>query len=78
VLVGRTEVITPEMEKSVEKQVEMLGDQSAQVRENATREIRKYGRFSEPILKRILENEKDNGIRDRIRELIDKVAETTD
>jgi len=74
VLVGRVEIITPEMQKSVQRQVSMLGDPSPQVRETAMREIRKYGRFSEPILKRILETEKDDSIRDRLRELIDKVA----
>src|SRR5205807_2731826 len=56
VLVGRAEVITPEMEKSVQRQVSMLGDSSPAVRESAMQTIRKYGRFSEPILKRILES----------------------
>jgi hypothetical protein len=40
------------------------------VRENAMREIRKYGRFSEPILKRLLEQETDARTRSRIRKLI--------
>lgn len=72
VLVGRTEVITPEMEKSVQRQVSLLGDRSAIVREAAAQEIRKYGRFSEPILKRILETEKDKRTRARIQYLIDQ------
>ena len=74
VLVGRAEVITPEMEKSVQRQVSMLADPSSRVREEAMLAIRKYGRFSEPILKRILENEQDSVIRTRIKRLI----ETTD
>lgn len=71
VLVGRAEVITPEMEKSVQTQVRMLGDPSPRIRETARQTIRKYGRFSEPILKRILENEGNELTRERIRELIE-------
>ena len=78
VLVGRAEVITPEMENSVRAQVKLLSDPSPQVRETAAQAIRDHGRFSEPILKSILENEKDSSIRDRIRKLIDKSAITTE
>jgi hypothetical protein len=74
VLVGRAEVITPEMEKSVQNQVKMLGDPSPEVREEAMLTIRKYGRFSEPILKRILENEKNELMRKRIKGLIESTV----
>ena len=74
VLVGRTEVITPEMEKSVRRQVTLLGDPSTGVREEARRTIRKYGRFSEPILKRILKNEGNELVRERIKELIESTG----
>ena len=74
VLVGRAEVITPEMEKSVQKQVMMLGNPSPAVREQAMLTIRKYGRFSEPILKRILENERNGQMRKRIEGLINSTA----
>ena len=74
VLVGRAEVITPETEKSVQQQVKMLGDPSSGVREEAMLAIRKYGRFSEPILKRILENERNELMRKRIEELIESTA----
>ena len=74
VLVGRAEVITPEMEKSVQKQVKMLGDPSPGVREEAMLTIRKYGRFSEPILKRILENERNELMRKRIKEFIESTT----
>jgi hypothetical protein len=70
VLVGRVEVITPEMEKSVQRQVSLLGHPSPEVRKTAMLNIRKYGRFSEPILKRILENEGNGLRRERIKELI--------
>jgi len=73
VLVGRAEIITPEMEKSVQQKVSMLGDPKA--RGEAILAIRTYGRFSEPILERILTTEKDPVVRDLIRQLIDHVAE---
>ena len=74
VLVGRAEVITPQMEKSVRRQVSMLSDPSPEVRKTAMMNIRKYGRFSEPILKRILETEGNELVRERIRELIESTA----
>ena len=77
VLVGRAELITPEMEKAVQNQVSMLADPSREVREGAMQNIRKYGRFSEPILKRILENEQSDLIRERIREVIASTAAQT-
>lgn len=70
VLVGRAEVITPQMEKTVQQQLSLLHNPSPQVRENAMSEIRKYGRFSEPILKRLLADERDALVRARIRKLI--------
>jgi hypothetical protein len=71
VLVGRAEVITSQMERAVQQQISLLRDESPQVREMAIREIRKYGRFSEPILKRLLEQESDAIVRSRIRKLIE-------
>jgi len=68
VLVGRTEVITPEMEKSVRKQVSLLSNSSASVREQARMAIQRHGRFAEPILKRVLEDEKDPIVRARIKQ----------
>jgi hypothetical protein len=78
VLVGRAEVITPEMEKSVQQQVGRLSDPSPEVREAAMQDIRKYGRFSEPILKRILETERDLAVAERIRKLIATKNEKTE
>ena len=68
VLVGRAEVITPEMEKSVRKQVSLLSNSSASVREQARLAIQRHGRFAEPILKRVLEDEKDPIVRARIKQ----------
>ena len=71
VLVGRTEVITPEMEKSVKDRVKLLNDSSPKVRAEAAAAIQKYGRFSEPILKRLIDDEKDPALRARIKRLIE-------
>jgi len=70
VLVGRAEVITPETERSVQQQLKLLKNSSPQVRATARDIIRKHGRFSEPILKRILASERNRAARRRIRQLI--------
>lgn len=70
VLVGRTEVITPEMKKSVMERVQLLNDPSPKVRAEAAAAIREYGRFTEPILKQLLENEHDSTRRARLERLI--------
>lgn len=71
VLVGRAEVITPEMEKHVQQQIGLLRDSSPQVRETARKAIQKYGRFAEPILKRLLAEETNAEARAEISKLID-------
>ncbi|HXI23402.1 MAG TPA: hypothetical protein VNG71_05965, partial [Pyrinomonadaceae bacterium] len=71
VLVGRTELITPEMEKSVKRQAQLLNAPSARVRERARLAIQKYGRFSEPILKQIVEDETNPIVRARIKRLLE-------
>ena len=70
VLVGRTELITPEMEKAVRKQVSLLRDSSIAVREQARIAIQSHGRFAEPILKRMLEDETNPAMRERIKQTI--------
>lgn len=70
VLVGRAEVITPEMEQDVKKQVGRLRSGTAKEREAALGNLKKYGRFYEPILKSLLESERDAAVRKQIEELI--------
>jgi len=70
VLVGRAEVITPEMEQDVRRQVGLLRSESAETRAEAQNYLRKYGRFYEPILKSLLESERDAKVRAQIEELI--------
>lgn len=78
ILVGRAEVITPEMEKNVQQQISLLRNAAPEMRAEAEREIRKYGRFSEPILKRLLEKERDAETRSRISQLIEANAGETE
>lgn len=70
VMIGRVEIITPEMETDVRKQVGLLRSNSKEVRAEARNYLKKYGRFYEPILKSILENERDAKIRGQIKKLI--------
>ena len=70
VLVGRTEVITPEMEQAVKRQVVLLRSTSESVRQGAQENLKKYGRFYEPILRSILCRETDAAVRAQIEELI--------
>src|SRR5262252_1939791 len=70
VLVGRTEIITPEMEKSVKAEVSRLSDRSPQVRAEALADIKKYGRFSEPILTRIMEDERNPAVLAALKSLM--------
>jgi hypothetical protein len=78
VLVGRAEVITPEMEKNVQQQVSLLGDASPAVRAEAERAIRQCGRFSEPILKRLLKQETNAAARLRLSKLIEPTSAETE
>jgi hypothetical protein len=70
VLVGRAEVITPEMEQNVRKQIGLLKSGSARIREEAQRNLQKHGRFYEPVLKSLLASERDAEVRAQIQKLI--------
>jgi hypothetical protein len=70
VLVGRTELITQEMEDNVTNEIRKLQSPSISVREAALQAINKYGRFKEPILKQILNNTADP----RLRAIIEKLV----
>lgn len=67
VLVGRIEIITPEMEAEIEA---ALGDSSRDINETAVGIISKHGRFAEPVLKDLLEKTTDGELRERIRKVI--------
>ena len=69
VLVGRTELITPEMEQNVINELRKLQSPSPSVRNAALQTINKYGRFKEPILKQILSQTTDPQLRAIIERL---------
>ncbi|HEY0003621.1 MAG TPA: hypothetical protein VGB17_02335 [Pyrinomonadaceae bacterium] len=74
-LVGRTELITPEMERHVIEQAAKLDDPSQGVREAALKEIKRYGRFTEPVLKQTLEHATDQKLRLRVERLLDEMEQ---
>lgn len=69
VLVGRTELITPEMEQSVINALSKLQSPSPSVRKAALQAIDKYGRFKEAILRQILSHTADPRLRAIIESL---------
>lgn len=70
VLVCRTEIITPEMEASLETSITKLQSNSPQERQEAKKTIDKYGRFAEPILKRVMQKTTDPSLQMQIAKLI--------
>lgn len=70
VMVGRSEIITPEMERDVKNQVALLRSPSARVRAEARANLTTRGRFYEPILRSILTSEKSPTVRKQIEKLI--------
>jgi hypothetical protein len=70
VLIGRVEIITPEMEKGIERAVASVGDSPQSLQEAAADITRKHGRFAEPVLKAALEKTTDPALRARIQQLI--------
>jgi hypothetical protein len=71
VLVGRTELITPEMEKDVTTQIVKLNDPAN--RQVALKAINKYGRFVEPILTQIHERNANPQIRTAVNRLLEEM-----
>ena len=70
VLVGRTEVITPEMEQAIRRQLEPLNDASPDLSSVAMQVIRGHGRFAEPILKEMLEKTTDGRQRRALEQIL--------
>lgn len=77
VLVGRTEVLTPEMAKAVTMQIARLHDPAGAIRESARKEIRKYGRFLEPLLTEVLRQSRDQQFKDDIELLLSELEHRT-
>ncbi len=72
VLVGRLEILTPQMEQELAALVVKLDNESYAVREEATRALKKLGRFAEPVLKKLLKQTQDAEIQDRIKRLLER------
>jgi hypothetical protein len=75
VMVGRVEVLTPDVEERIAKQVAALDGKDDKAREAATAELDKLGRLKEPVLRRILSTSKSAEVRVRVEKLIAKVPE---
>ncbi len=72
VLVGRAEVITPELEADVVASVAKLGAEKVEDREAARKALAARGRFARPILEKALAKTRDVEVSARIRELLSK------
>jgi hypothetical protein len=70
VLVGRAEIITPELETAIGELAAKLGNESIETREAATKALAAYGRFAEPVLKKILSTTQDPEVKARIQKVI--------
>jgi hypothetical protein len=75
VMVGRVEVLTPDMEERIAKQVAALDAKDDKAREAATAELDRLGRLKEPVLRRILTTTKSAEVRVRVEKLIAKAPE---
>ncbi len=75
VFVGRFELITPDREAAIRKEVGRLSDPSPAVRAEAEAAIRRQGRFAEPVLRRAIAEQPDALARAPIEALLDGGAE---
>lgn len=70
VLVGRMEILTPEMERRIESLVRRLGADAYRSREGATAALKQLGRFAEPALTRVMARTRDLEVRQRVGRLL--------
>lgn len=56
VLMGRLEIITPEMELAIQSSAQKFMEGTAQSRAEAIKALQPYGRFAEPTLRRLMES----------------------
>jgi len=54
VLVGRTEVITPEMEQAIQSSARKYLEGTVESRAEALKAVQPYGRFAEPVIRRMM------------------------
>lgn len=70
VMVGRSEILTRDMEQNVANAIRLLGSDDFQTREKATRDLARLGRFTEPALQRTLTQTQDPEIKARTQKLL--------
>ncbi len=70
VMVGRTEIITPEMERTLLEAAKQFNQPSSESRAAAIITVRIYGRFAEPVLRGAMGRARTDEERTRIWELI--------
>ncbi len=70
VLVGRVEIITPEMEAEIEGAAAGLEDSSRSLQDVAAEITQRHGRFAEPVLRTVFEKTNDPNLRARLQELL--------
>jgi len=71
VLVGRMEIITPEMEAAVRAEVHQLDSPSTDARRAARAALRSRGRFVEPVLEQVLHGEESGTRTQLIRQVFE-------
>ena len=74
VFVGRAEIITPEMEREILEAAQLFGEKSPEARAAAIKNVRRYGRFADPVLREARNSAKDNASRVAIDELMAAMA----
>jgi hypothetical protein len=74
VLVGRAELITPEMERDAAAQLSKFEDPAPGARAAALREINKYGRFADTILGQLMRYAPDRQTQARVRRVLQATA----
>lgn len=60
VLVGRAEIVTPEMELALRTAAEQFREESSESRQAAIKSVRRYGRFAEPVLREMMRRSNNN------------------
>jgi hypothetical protein len=63
VFVGRSEIITPEIEREIQDAAQQFCEGPVEKRAAAINTVRRYGRFAEPILREIMTRENNPSIR---------------
>ena len=70
VMVGRTELLTPEREQQVAQAVRQWAGTDSGRRETALNTLRAQGRYIQPILRRLARTTEDSAIREGCRKLL--------